>query len=250
MRSPDLLPALQRELDDAVPSAQILVRELLQGPPVFAPLEFRIYGPNLETLRALGMELRERMSRVPSVIHTLTTLTASSPKIWLTADEDRTNLAGLDLVDIANQLNFRLEGIPGGSVLEDNEEIPVRVRVSESTRSTLSEIGSTAFLARGPTAPMHGDMFPGIPLSALAEVELRPSLDGIPHRNGRRVNVVRGYTEAGIYPDEAFSRSTRNPRGGADRFATRVSDRDRRGTLRSARTRWAISSPTCRFWCC
>ena len=202
-----MLGTLQSELDAAVPSAQILVRELTQGPPVDAPIEIRLYGPNLDTLRALGLELRARLSNVPSIVHSLTTLTAMSPKIWLRADEDKSNLAGLDLVDIANQLNFRLEGIAAGSILEDNEEIPVRVRVSNETRSMIDRIGSTSLLS--PSAmirPTDSDGgFPGIPLESLVDVELRPSLDGIPHRNGRRVNVVRGYTAAGVFPDTAFS---------------------------------------------
>jgi multidrug efflux pump len=201
----ELLPNLQRRLDESVPNAQILLRELLQGPPVDAPVELRIYGPQLATLRELGLQLRERMSRVPEVIHSVSTLTATSPKIWLRADENQASLAGLGLVDVAAQLNYRLEGVPGGSILEGNEEIPVKVRVSEETRATLDRIGSTPLLARvapGPTIQPEG--FPGIPLESLVDVELRPTLDGIPHRNGRRVNVVRGYTTSGVYPETAF----------------------------------------------
>ena len=201
----ELMPSLQRALDDSVPDAQIIVRELLQGPPVDAPVELRIYGPQLATLRELGLQLRERMSRVPTIIHSISTLTATSPKIWLKADENQASLAGLGLVDVAAQLNYRLEGVPGGSILEGNEELPVRVRVSDETRSTLDQIGSTPLLARGgPGSRIQSEGFPGIPLESLVEVELRPTLDGIPHRNGRRVNVVRGYTTSGIYPDTAF----------------------------------------------
>jgi multidrug efflux pump subunit AcrB len=206
----ELMPQLQRALDREVPNAQILFRELLQGPPVDAPVELRIYGPRLSTLRELGLELRERMSRVPTIIHSISTLTATSPKIWLEADENQASLAGLGLVDVAAQLNYRLEGVPGGSILEGNEEIPVRVRVSDDARSTLDEIGSTPLLARGPVSmPMRssiqGEGFPGIPLETLVDVELRPTLDGIPHRNGRRVNTVRGYTTSGVYPETAFN---------------------------------------------
>jgi len=202
----ELMPKLQRELDESVPNAQILLRELLQGPPVDAPVELRIYGPRLSTLRELGLELRERMSRVPSIIHSISTLTATSPKIWLKADENEASLAGLGLVDVADQLNYRLEGVPGGSILEGNEEIPVRVRVSDETRSTLDQIGSTPLLSRGGPEPISESAgFPGIPLETLVDIELRPTLDGIPHRNGRRVNVVRGYTTSGVYPETAFN---------------------------------------------
>ncbi|HSN82881.1 MAG TPA: efflux RND transporter permease subunit [Polyangiales bacterium] len=202
----ELMPKLQRKLDEAVPSAQILLRELLQGPPVDAPVELRIYGPQLSTLRELGLQLRERMSRVPTIIHSISTLTATSPKIWLEADENEASIAGLGLVDLAGQLNYRLEGVPGGSILEGNQEIPVKVRVSDETRSTLERIGSTPLLARnGGNSMVQPEGFPGIPLETLVDVELRPTLDGIPHRNGRRVNVVRGYTTSGVYPETAFN---------------------------------------------
>ena len=201
----ELLPTLQRVVDTEVPEAQVLLRELLQGPPVDAPVELRIYGPRLSVLRELGLQLRERMSRVPTVIHSISTLTATSPKIWLRADENQASLAGLGLVDVATQLNYRLEGVPSGSILEANEELPVRVRVADEARSALDEIGSTPLLGRSQAAAVgRGGGFPGIPLETLVDVELRPTLDGIPHRNGRRVNVVRGYTTSGVYPETAF----------------------------------------------
>jgi multidrug efflux pump subunit AcrB len=202
----ELMPTLQHALDESIPNAQILLRELLQGPPVDAPVELRIYGPQLATLRELGLQLRERMSRVPTIIHSIATLTATSPKIWLEADENQASLAGLGLVDVADQLNYRLEGVPGGSILEGNEEIPVKVRVSDETRSTLDRIGSTQLLAERAFPPtFEPGGFPGIPLETLVDVKLRPTLDGIPHRNGRRVNVVRGYTTSGVYPESAFN---------------------------------------------
>lgn len=206
----ELMPELQRQVDASVPNAQVLLRELLQGPPVDAPVELRIYGPRLATLRDLGLQLRERMSRVPTIVHSISTLTATSPKIWLEADENETSLVGLGLTDVAAQLNYRLEGVPSGSILEGNEEIPVRVRVSEDTRSTLDRIGSTPLLSRAGPEPMsRAEGFPGIPLETLVDVDLRPTLDGIPHRNGRRVNVVRGYTTSGVYPETAFSGLTK-----------------------------------------
>ena len=46
-------------MDAALPEARVLVRQLEQGPPFDAPVELRIYGPNIEELRALGAEARE-----------------------------------------------------------------------------------------------------------------------------------------------------------------------------------------------
>lgn len=201
-----VLPLLQAEIDREVPEAQAILRELLQGPPVDAPVEYRIYGPRISELRRLGEALRERMSRVAVITHSTASLTASSPKLRLETDEDEALLAGLRPVDIAGQLQLALEGIEGGSVLEGQEELPVRVRVDDATRADLDRLRGLPLLARGlPGAGSPaGAAFPGIPLSALSEPALRPVLDGIPRRNGERVNVIRGFTSAGIYPETAF----------------------------------------------
>jgi multidrug efflux pump subunit AcrB len=191
-----LLPELQTRVDEAVPGAQVILRELLQGPPVNAPLEYRIHGPDIEALRRIGEALRLRMSRVPVVTHTTASLTASSPKLRLHLDEVEALGAGLRPVSVAGRLQLALEGTDGGSVLEGTEELPVRVRAHDAARQELPELLALPLLTgRG-----------AVPLSAVTAPELVPVLDGIPRRDGERVNVVRGYTTAGIYPDVAFSR--------------------------------------------
>jgi multidrug efflux pump len=197
-----LLPVLQRAVDAAVPEAQVLLRELLQGPPVDAPIEYRIYGADVGELRRLGDELRARMARVPSVTHTQATLSAGTPKIWVVADEEKARLAGLSLVEMARQLDTQLEGSVGGSVLEGSEELAVRVRLDAESRGDLVNIASTSLVSADPGRRAR---YAGVPLSALARLELRPELSGIPHRDGQRVNVVRGFIHAGVYPETAFS---------------------------------------------
>ena len=53
-----LVPHLQATLAQAAPAMRVIVRDLVQGPPVQAPVEIRLTGPDLATLRALGDQLR------------------------------------------------------------------------------------------------------------------------------------------------------------------------------------------------
>lgn len=194
---------LQRRVDELVPGAQVVLREILQGPPVPAPIEYRVFGPELSELRRIGEALRERMSRVPVVTHTTASLTASTPKLRLGLDEGELLLAGLRPVEVAGQLQLLLEGVEGGSVLEGAEELPVRVRASEATRNDIDTLLGLSVLS--PRRPELGSPGAGIPLGALVTPELVPVLDGIPHRNGERVNVARGFTLAGVYPEAALT---------------------------------------------
>lgn len=197
----ELLSRLPERVGREVPEAQVIMRELLQGPPVDAPIEYRIQGPDIEELRRLGDELRERLARVPVITHSTASLTAGSPKLWLEPDEAEARLAGVGLVELATQMNRYLEGVPAGSVLEATEELPVRVRVDSAGRGSVSAVGSIPVRS---SIPEHR-AGPGIPLDALGELELKPILDFIPHRDGTRVNIIRGYTRVGVYPETALT---------------------------------------------
>jgi multidrug efflux pump subunit AcrB len=53
----------------------------------------------------------------------------------LDVDEARARLLGLDLSQVARQLEAGLEGVIGGSLLEGTEELAVRVRLGAGLRS-------------------------------------------------------------------------------------------------------------------
>ena len=198
-----LIPHLQSRLDAEVPESQVLVRELLQGPPVDAPVELRIFGPDLNVLRDLGDQVRQVMTRVPLITHVQTDINGGAPHVEVAADEDAARLAGMSLVDIARQLDANLTGRTGGTVLEGTQEIPVRVRTSGADRTTVAGLASLAL-----TQPAAGgvgvDMATGIPLTAIADLHLTPQRDVITRRNGERVNSVVGFVGQGTLPAVAL----------------------------------------------
>ena len=187
-----LLPALQRELDETVPGAQVVVRSFGQGPPVEAEVEIELHGPSLAVLQELGEEVRRRLAAHPQVLHTQQTLERGEPKLWVDVDEDEARLAGLSLREVAAQLEARLEGRTGGSVREGYEELPVRVRTRDAVRADRAALGDTQLL--GST---RGEW---LPLTALGSVELRPEIGGITRCDGVRCNRVRAYLEIGALP--------------------------------------------------
>jgi multidrug efflux pump subunit AcrB len=189
-----LLPELQRELLEAFPNAVVLALPFEQGPPFAAPIEVRIVGPDLDLLRTAGEQMRAIMAETGAVTYTDASLSGGRPKLLLVPDEDEARIAGLRLVDIAEQLNASLEGMQGGSVLESTEEIPVRVRSEGSLRGDLSRIAAHSLQPSGTAATaMRSDSLPGVPLSVLSKIELVPELAGIPRYNAKRVNTVQGF---------------------------------------------------------
>ena len=196
----DLIREVQAELTAAFPAAQFLVRQLEQGPPFEAPIELRLYGPDLAVLRKLGEEIRGVFANTPEVVHSSASLSEALPKLAIQIDEEQARLAGLDHTAVARQLDAALEGAIGGSVLEATEELPVRVRVSNPRRGRLSEIAAIDLL---PAASPNGREL--VPLSALADLTLQPEVSVIPHFNTLRMNEVQAYITAGVLPSAVLA---------------------------------------------
>ncbi|MBD2465251.1 efflux RND transporter permease subunit [Oscillatoria sp. FACHB-1407] len=202
---PGVLPAkviqtLQTELNDAFPAARVVVRQIEQGPPYDAPIEVRLYGGELNTLRQLGEQVQAEVLSLRSnspvganapVIHTRATLTEAQPKLAVTVDEVQARLVGLDRMAIARQLDSTLEGTTGGSILEQTEELPVRVRLSDVQRADLPGVTGLDLVT--------GDR-QSIPFATVGDVSLVPDFPVIARRNGRRVNTVQVFLTAGILP--------------------------------------------------
>lgn len=193
-----LIPQLQKSLDIDFPQAQVIVRKLEQGPPFNAPVELRIFGPNLDQLKLLGEQVRKVLSDTTDVIHTRATLSAGAPKVWLQVNEDASLMSGLSLTDIAKQVEMATTGINGGSILEQTESLPIRVRLHDSTREEQTKL-SGLMLVSG-----NGN---GIPLSAISSNKIEVSRGAIPRRDGQRVNTIEAYITSGVLPQEVLNRA-------------------------------------------
>ncbi|MGB5972088.1 MAG: efflux RND transporter permease subunit, partial [Nodosilinea sp.] len=194
-----LVQALQLELSDLYPSARVIVQKFQQGPPFDAPVEMRLYGPNLDELRRLGMEVRAMMTTIPDVVQVRDDLTEGQPKLGLDLDDEQVRQAGLTNTEIAQQLEAYSEGITGGSVLEATENLPVRVRLANADRASLSQLASLDL------RPAQGQDSGFRPTSALGEFELVPQLASIARRNEQRVNTVQAFITAGVLPSTVLT---------------------------------------------
>lgn len=196
-----LLPALQDRLAAEFPGARILVKGLVQGPPVNAPVEVRLVGPDIATLRDLGDAARGIIAAVPGVTVVRTSLPGAAPKLLADVDEAQAQAAGLTLADVARQMEAALEGVTGGSLLEGTEELPVRVRLGTGLRSDPVALLDLPLVAGGGAAMAAAGALPVVPLSAVASLRLRPADTSVTRRNGERVNTVQAFVAHGLLPE-------------------------------------------------
>ncbi len=194
-----LIPVLQARLDKDIPSAQILVKGLLQGPPVNAPVEIKIFGPEISQLAQLGDQVRARMSDVSDITHTRHSLNAGAPKIVFQLDENKVQRAGYRLVEIANIMSASMTGIRSGSIVEQTEELPIIVRLDDAFRTDIEWFRHLMLPAK-----MNDPQGELIPLSSLGEPVLTASQNVVVRENGERVNTVQGFIKRGLLPQEVL----------------------------------------------
>ncbi len=199
-----LVPELQAALNTAHPKARIIVRDLIQGPPVAAPVEVRLVGPDLDVLRDLGDEARAQMADLPWVTQVRSGVTSGAPQLRFEIDETAARLLGMDVTDIAAQLENGLVGALGGSLVEGTDQTSVRVRLGGAVLGDLSAMADLPIVLPNAAALSAQGLYPAVPLSELARPVIEPAESVITRRNGERVNTVQAYIVPGILPEEAL----------------------------------------------
>ncbi len=199
-----MVASLQSDFDTAFPEAQVIVRGLVQGPPVEAPVEITIKGQDIATLRQLGDEVRAIMADLDLVKQARAGVNGGAPQVRFEIDEVNARLLGLDVADVAFQLDTALVGLTGGSLVEGTEQLPVRVRMGDGLRGNLQAIADMPILLPNAAAISATGTFPAVPLSELATLNVEPSESVITRTDGVRENTVQAFIVPDVLPEEAL----------------------------------------------
>lgn len=183
----ELVRRLHFDVQDRFPEAKIVVRKFGQGPPIASPIEVDIFGPDLAILDQLGQQVRLAMASIDGLTQSTASITMNEAQLKFHVSENETYLAQLSLTEIASQLQTALSGSIGGSVLEGTEEMPVRVRINDRQRSSLSAIEALPLINSqiGQTGPLG--------IANVGYFELQPSISGITRLNSERINKIQAY---------------------------------------------------------
>lgn len=195
----DILRRVQGNLGADIPAAQVVVRRLVQGPPVTAPVETRLFGQDVTALREAGEEIRRIMIGTPGVVGTRASLSGGAPGMILEIDEARAEALGFENAAVAAQIGDLFDGRVGGAIQEGEEQIPIRVMAAQETLQSINAIGDLYLIpphARGGDS----DAFAATPLSSLATIRLMQKESALFRRNGERVNIVQAFTAADVLP--------------------------------------------------
>jgi multidrug efflux pump subunit AcrB len=192
-----LLVKLRRELDEMVPGVRCVVKQLEQGPPVKEPIQIRLSGANLDTLRQLADKTAAEL-RAAGGYHVFDDLGLRMPNIEIAIDQDRANSLGLNNQQIGAVAQSSFTGLKLTELREGDRLIPVLARGRIEDRSEAEKI-------RGLYAPTPDGK--AVPFESFSRLKIQPEFVTIPHYNQLRTVTVKAYAPFGDLPSQILDRA-------------------------------------------
>jgi multidrug efflux pump len=167
------------------------VLRLENGPPVGYPIQFRVSGEDIPSVRELARKVAEVVRKNPHMRNVNLDWDEPSKVIRLAIDQDRARVLGVSSLDLSNFLQSSLSGIPVTQYREHDELITLLLSGPNEERAQLSLLDNLAV----PTASGKT-----VPLAQIAKVEYAQE-DGIIWRRNRLPTItVRGDTDGTLQP--------------------------------------------------
>ncbi|MEL6845653.1 MAG: efflux RND transporter permease subunit, partial [Bacteroidota bacterium] len=112
------------------PGAEIRFQELKNGAPVKAPIEFRVSGPQPDTVARIVNDIEVLLRQTPGVISIENELLDRKTDLSVELNRDKAGLIGLSTLDFDQTILASLSGLTFDQVsLEDGKEYPLNVRI-------------------------------------------------------------------------------------------------------------------------
>ncbi len=173
----------------AVPQARVRVDQIVFGPPVGFPVQFRVTGPDPVEVRRIAADVRDVMAANPNTIEPQFDWNEQAKTVNLSLNQDRIRALGLNTQDVANTLQTLLSGLTVTEYREGTDLIDVVVRAPEGERSDPGAIGDLTILLPGGAA---------VPLAQVADVSFGLEDPILWRRNREMALTVRADIVPGV----------------------------------------------------
>ncbi len=181
----------------AIPGAKIEVKNFEQGPPILAPVEVRIFGEDLDTLRARSARVAALLRATPGTLYVDDPLANLKSDVRVAIDREKASLMGVATVDIDRTVRMAVAGLPLGRFNDRNgDERAVLLTAPKGERADLTIFDDLYVNNRLGTA---------IPLRQLADIRLEASPLSIKHLTKKRYVAVSAFVQQGYLVDDVIN---------------------------------------------
>ncbi|HMV51935.1 MAG TPA: efflux RND transporter permease subunit, partial [Blastocatellia bacterium] len=188
---------LQNALSAGVAGARVDVRQLEAGKAVGVPIQIRISGEDIGTLRAQAEQVKAIFRADPKAARVRDDWGDESFVVKLQTDSDRANLAGVTNLDVAAASANAITGHLVTTLREGDKQIPVVARLRMDERAQLADLNSLY---------VYSSQSGGrVPLQQVSSVGYQMQTEKLRRRNQFRTITVSCFPAAGVLPSEVMT---------------------------------------------
>jgi HAE1 family hydrophobic/amphiphilic exporter-1 len=139
-----------------IPDADVTVTlsQTMGGGGSEAPLQVLVKGPDQSRLETLAQEATDLVAAVPGLVDVKNTIQDPRPEVVFHPYRPVLSEYGLTVAQVGGALRASIEGVTPGVFRESGEERDIRVRLAESSRDRISELGDLQIRTRSGMVPV------------------------------------------------------------------------------------------------
>ncbi len=177
--------------------AKIEVKNFEQGPPVIAPVEVRMFGDNLDSLRMLSSRVEDMLKNTEGTIYIENPLRTLKSDIQVDINKDKAGMLSVSTGDINKTVRLAAAGFNLGKMTDaDGNDYDILVTKEKNNLRSLDAFDNLFVNNYRGTA---------IPLNQLSTLKLKSSPSIINHRDKIRTVSVSAFVKEGYLNDNVIN---------------------------------------------
>lgn len=183
------------------PGAEVEVKNFEQGPPIVAPVEIRLLGENLDTLRAIAVKVESLLEQTEGTLYVNNPVKNLKSDIKVNINKDKASMLGIPTVNIDKAVRMAVAGLDLGSFTNaDGDEYALLLTRPRPMYPSLAVLDNLYVSSMQGTA---------LPLNQVASLELQTSPLAINHINKARTVSVSAYVQKGFLADNVVKEAVK-----------------------------------------
>ncbi len=179
--------------------AKVEVKNFEQGVPILSPVEVRLFGDNLDTLRNLAAHVETMLLDTKGTVYVNNPVANNKSDFKVNVNREKALALGVPTVSIDRTVRMALAGLDVATYSDpstDDNDYKIRVSIPRNSYPDLS-IFDEIFVNN-----VQGT---AVPLSQLATIEMEASPSTISHINRTRVVYVNSFVQKGFTNDKVIN---------------------------------------------
>ena len=201
----DVEPAEKRALIDKYrdlfalyPNAKIEVKDFEQGPDQEAPVAIRVFGENMDTLRAVAARVETTLKQTAGTIYVNNPLAKRKTDLRIKINKEKAGLLGLSIADVNRTIRMAVAGLNIGIFKAPNDDTEYTINLTlPKGRVTDQTVLNNLYVNT-----VSGS---AVPLRQVADLQFETGTNLIKHYDKDRFVTVTAFVKTGFLVDNVYN---------------------------------------------